>query len=316
MSIISLSIVVPVYNEAGSIPEFSVRITQVLEDMSTRFSLLKEALEVVCVNDGSTDESLSLLLAQNQADPRFKVVNLSRNFGHQAALSAGIDVAKGEFVVVIDADLQDPPETIPTLYETSLKGFDVVYAVRAKREGESWFKKVTAHLFYRLLRKLSPFPIPTNTGDFRLMSRRVVNVLKRMPERHRFIRGMVSFIGFPQIGVLYHRQPRSAGETSYTLVKMLRLAADAITSFSALPLRVTLYLGFGVAGLGFLYAFDILYEKLFKHTTLPGWSSLMVVVLTLGGAQLIFLGLIGEYLGRVHDESKQRPLYIIESETP
>jgi dolichol-phosphate mannosyltransferase len=242
------------------------------------------------------------------------LLNLSRNHGHQIAITAGIEIALGDAISVIDGDLQDPPETIVDLYITMLKGYDVVYAVRKKRDGESFFKLFTASLFYRVLRKLTNVDIPVDTGDFRIMSRRVVNVLKSMKERHRFIRGMISWIGFNQIGMEYERNERHSGETKYTLTKMIKFAVDGITSFSSIPLKLSSYIGIITAFLGFLYSLYIIILKLFMpdtHIEL-GWASLIICILLLGGTQLLALGMIGEYLGRIHDETKYRPLYIIE----
>jgi len=312
---ITLSIVSPVYNEAALISEFFSRMDCVLQSMVTTFSIPLSSLEVVLINDGSSDQSLSLMQAHAKQNPTYVIVNLSRNFGHQAAITAGIEIARGGAVVVMDADLQDPPEFILELYRTHLKGYDVVYAVRSKREGETWFKKQTAAWFYKLLGKLSSVAIPQNTGDFRLMSRRVVSAFATMKERHRFIRGLVSFIGYPQIGIPYERQSRFAGDTKYPFSKMLRLGIDAITSFSSIPLKMIFGAGVLVAFIGFLYAVYVLIARYWLHVTIQGWSSLMIVILVLGGIQLIFIGLIGEYLAQIHDEVKARPLYIVESVT-
>jgi glycosyltransferase involved in cell wall biosynthesis len=236
-----------------------------------------------------------------------------RNHGHQTAITAGIDAARGEAVAVIDGDLQDPPEFIADLYAKLREGYDVVYAVRKKREGETFFKLLTAKIFYRLLKKLTNVDIPLDTGDFRIMSRRLVNVFCSLRERHRFIRGMVSWVGFPQTGLEYERNERFAGETKYTLSRMVKFAFDGITSFSSLPLKFSSYLGILTACAGFLYALYIIYLRLFTDLPVQGWSSIVVVVLLLGGVQLLALGMIGEYLGRIHDESKHRPLYIVEN---
>ncbi len=310
---IKLTIVSPVYNEVEVLPEFLARLDALIPTLTATCTIASDELEILLVNDGATDGSLAVM--QAHLKPPYALANLSRNFGHQAAITAGIELARGEAVVVLDADLQDPPELIPELYLTHLKGYDVVYAVREDRQGETWFKRQTASWFYKLIAALSPVPIPQNTGDFRLMSRRVITAFSQMQERHRFIRGMISFVGYPQIGIPYVRQARGAGTTKYPLSKMLTLALDAITSFSALPLRFTFWIGIIVSIIGFIYGIFTLFEKLILHSTIQGWTSLMIVILILGGIQLIFLGLIGEYLGRIHDEIKRRPIYILESLT-
>lgn len=307
-----LSIVVPVYNEEAIISHLVERMENLRPMFKERFGITAEDIEILYVNDGSRDNSLPILQSMCYIIKGMRVVNLSRNHGHQIAITAGIETARGDAVVVIDGDLQDPPETIPELYAKMLEGYDVVYAQRKKREGETFFKLWTAKLFYRTLKKLTNVDVPLDTGDFRIMSRRVVDVLNSMPEKHRFIRGMISWIGFNQTAYEYERHERFAGSTKYTLSKMLKFAVDGITSFSSIPLRIASYLGLFIAVTGFLYALYVIYLALFTHSTAVGWSSLMVVVLLLGGAQLLSLGLIGEYLARIHDESKQRPLFIIE----
>ena len=305
----TLSLVVPFYNEEEGIDSFYRAIVPILEGIpGTDF-------EVVCVDDGSRDRTLDLLLDLSRKDPRFRVVELSRNFGKEAALTAGIDAAEGEAVVPIDADLQDPPEVIPDLVARWREGYQVVYAVRAKREGETFFKKATASLFYRLIRRITSVDIPVDTGDFRLMDRQVVDALGTIREKHRFVRGLVSWVGFRQIGVPYVRHERLAGETKYPLKKMLKFAFDGITSFSFLPLQMATYLGFAVSGVSFLVICWVLFEKLLGRQPLePGWASVMTAVLFLGGVQLITIGLIGEYVGRIYDEVKERPLYILKEE--
>ena len=263
------------------------------------------------MNDGSCDQSPELLRAAAEQDPRIKVINFSRNFGHQVAITAGIDYSGGEAVIVMDADLQDPPEILPALVEKWREGFDVVYAVREERAGESIFKRGTAALFYRLLKRLARIEIPADTGDFRLMSRRAVEAFKSLRERHRFIRGMVSWVGFRQTAVHYQRETRYAGSTKYPLRKMLSFAMDGIASFSFAPLHFATYLGFAAAGVSFLYLLYALWIKLFTDQSVTGWASLIVSVLFVGGVQLITLGIIGEYIGRIYDEIKQRPLYIV-----
>lgn len=307
-----LSIVVPIYNEQDIISHLVERMENLRPLFFERFAIAPEEIEILYINDGSKDNSLPILQSMCFIIRGMRVINLSRNHGHQIAITAGIQVARGDAVVVIDGDLQDPPEVIPELYATMLQGYDVVYAQRKKREGETYFKLITAKYFYRTLKKLTNVDVPIDTGDFRIMSRRVVEVFNTMPEKHRFIRGMVSWIGFNQIGYEYERHERFAGATKYTLSKMIKFAIDGITSFSSIPLKLASYIGLFIALSGFLYALIVLYLALFTTSTVTGWSSMMIVVLILGGAQLLSLGLIGEYLGRIHDESKQRPLYIIE----
>ncbi len=311
-----LSLVIPIFNEVDILPQMRDRIVDLATECEKKFGINPNQFECIWVNDGSSDGSYELMQTICKTHPIFKVIHLSRNHGHQIAISAGIDYAQGQAVVVLDGDLQDPPEFVLTMYATYLHGFDVVYAVREKRDGETWFKKKSAELFYKLLKSLTKTNIPVNTGDFRLMSRRVVDVLKTMREQHRFMRGMVSWVGFKQTGVLYKRDPRFAGVTKYPLSKMIRLALDGITSFSTVPLRFISYLGMGCACLGFLYSLYIFYIRLFTTEAIQGWSSLIIVILFLGGIQLLALGIIGEYLSRIHDETKYRPLYIIESIYP
>lgn len=307
-----LSVVVPVYNEKDIVAHLVERMEGLRPIFLERFGIPPDQIEFVYVNDGSKDNTLPILQSMCYIIKGMRVVNLSRNHGHQIAITAGIETARGDAVVVIDGDLQDPPETIPDLYGKMLEGYDVVYAQRKKREGETLFKLWTAKLFYRTLKKLTNVDVPLDTGDFRIMSRRVVDVLNSMPEKHRFIRGMISWIGFNQTAFEYERHERFAGSTKYTLSKMLKFAVDGITSFSSVPLKLASYVGLFIAFSGFLYALYVIYLALFTHSTVGGWSSLMVVVLILGGVQLLSLGLIGEYLARIHDESKQRPLFIIE----
>ncbi len=307
-----LSVVVPIYNEEDVIPEFYKRAKDLVKLVGDRFSVQANEVEIVFVNDGSKDKSFEMLKDIVDVDPSFKLLNFSRNHGHQLAITAGVDYCSGDAVAVIDADLQDPPEFIADLYAKHLEGYDVVYAQRKKREGETWFKLFTAAAFYRLLASMTSVHIPVDTGDFRIMSRRVVNVLSQMKEQHRFVRGMVSWVGFKQIGLEYDRYERFAGETKYPLKKMLQFAFDGITSFSTKPLKLASFLGMSAASLGFLYGLFVIYQRLFTDTTVEGWTSLIVISLFLGGIQLLMLGILGEYLGRVSDESKNRPLYIVE----
>jgi dolichol-phosphate mannosyltransferase len=306
-----LSIVVPVYNEESVIPEFFQRMEAMLPKFMEKFAIDREAIEVLLVNDGSIDSSFDLLKDISDNKAGYKLIDLSRNYGHQIAITAGIENSQGEAVVIIDADLQDPPEIILPLYERFLEGYDVVNAVRSKREGESFFKIITAKIFYRVLNKLTHVDIPLDTGDFRIISRRVADSLNRMREKQRFVRGMISWVGFKQTGIAYNRDKRYAGKTKYPLNKMIKFALDGITSFSSFPLRLSSYLGFLAAFLGFMYSAIVIYTKIFTDTAVPGWTSIICVVLFLGGAQLICLGMIGEYLSRIHDEAKGRPLYLI-----
>ncbi|URD70640.1 glycosyltransferase family 2 protein [Leptospira borgpetersenii] len=307
-----LSVVIPIYNEEKTIPELTRRLRILHNLLSSKHSFKKDDLEILFVNDGSRDESFSVLKKFCSQTDGYKLVNLSRNYGHQTAITAGIDTAVGEAVVVMDGDLQDPPEFVSDLYGKLLEGYDVVYAKRKKRPGESWFKLSTAHIFYRILKEITKFDIPIDTGDFRIMSRRVTDVLCSMREQHRYIRGLISWIGFKQIGLEYEREERFEGVTKFSLGKMLKFALDGITSFSSAPLKLSSYLGFFTAFCGAIYALYVVYLRIFTSETITGWSSMMIVVLILGGTQLLALGMIGEYLSRVNDESKNRPLYVIE----
>ncbi|HEX6292464.1 MAG TPA: glycosyltransferase family 2 protein [Herpetosiphonaceae bacterium] len=303
-----LSVVAPVYNEAPTLPLFCERVIAALEPLGVPF-------EVVLINDGSRDSSLEVMHELHQRDPRIKAVNFSRNFGHQIAITAGIDYARGDAVVVIDSDLQDPPEVIPALFAKWREGYGIVFAQRSEREGETWFKKTTAAFFYRLIRRITNVNIPVDTGDFRLMDRKVVDALMRMREHHRFMRGLSVWVGFKQTGVEYRRAPRHAGETKYPLSKMLRFALDGITSFSYLPLQLATYFGFIIATISMFALVAVIILRLTgSQANFYGQASTLVSVLFLGGIQLIFLGIIGEYLGRIYDEVKRRPLYIVAEE--
>jgi dolichol-phosphate mannosyltransferase len=266
--------------------------------------------EIVCVDDGSRDATREKLLAAARIDTHLRVLALSRNFGHQIAATAGLDAARGDAVVLMDGDLQDPPELIAAFLEQYHAGYDVIYATRRRRSGESPFKIFTAAAFYRVVRRLTNVSIPVDTGDFRLMSRRVVDALRQTRERHRFIRGLVSWVGYNQIGVEYDRDARFSGETKYPFSKMLKFAIDGITAFSEIPLRFASYLGFITSTFAFLYAVVILILK-FLHYNEPGYTSTILTVLFLGGVQLIGIGILGEYVGRIYDEIKARPLYLI-----
>jgi polyisoprenyl-phosphate glycosyltransferase len=297
-----LSVVVPVFNEEDTLPELYRRLAA---------ALAQEEHELVLVDDGSRDGSWAVLRTLAGSDRRVRLLRLSRNWGHQAAITAGLDAARGDAVVVMDGDLQDPPELIPELLARWREGYDVVYAVRAERAGESRFKRATASLYYKLLRRLSGSEIPADAGDFRLMSRRVVDALAAMPERARFLRGMTSWVGFTQTGVEYRRDARYAGESKYPLRKMLRFALDGITSFSTVPVQFVAWLGFTLVVFCFAVLGWALYTRFFTNQATPGWTSLLVVVLLLGGVQLLSLGIIGQYVARIFDESKGRPLYFV-----
>ncbi len=300
------SVVAPIYNEVGNIRELHRRVSEVMASTG-------ETWELVMVNDGSTDGSADVLREVYAEDPEHvRVITFARNFGHQIAVTAGMDYAAGQAVVLIDADLQDPPEVIPEMIARWREGYEVVYAVRAQRRGESWFKLATASLFYRLIYRITDINIPLDTGDFRLMDRKVVEAVKAMREQHRFIRGMVSWVGFRQTGVEYARQERYSGETKYPLRKMLRFAWDGITGFSYFPLQLATYLGFGIAALSALGILLVIYLRAFTNSEpLKGQATTLVVVLFLGSIQLISLGIVGEYLGRIYNEVKGRPLYLV-----
>lgn len=300
----ALSVVIPIWNEEQVIPVLYQRIVEVMSQAGASW-------ELICVNDGSQDRSLELLLALHAQDPRVKVIDFSRNFGHQIAITAGADFAEGDAVIVMDADLQDPPETVLRMIEKWREGYEVVFAVRTKREGETLFKLWTAKLFYRLLQRIADVDIPLDAGDFRLMDRRVVLAMRRLREKHRFMRGLSSWVGFKQLGIEYERAERYAGETKYPLRKMLRLAMNAITSFSFLPLHLATYMGFMLAGLSLLGIIVTIILRLSGNSAFFGQATTLVSVLFLGGIQLIFLGIIGEYLGRIYDEVKDRPLYLV-----
>jgi dolichol-phosphate mannosyltransferase len=300
-----LSIVIPINNEEKCISALWERL-RLLEQRMEEY-----AIEFIMVDDGSSDRSLSMLKELAGRHRNVKLISFSRNFGHQIAISAGIEHAQGEVVVVMDADLQDPPELIFEMLTKYKEGHDIVYAVRRERRGETFAKKKSAEWFYRMIDRLSSVPIPRNTGDFRLMSRRAVDSFNRMKEKDRFVRGMISWIGFRQAGIEFDRDPRAAGETKYPLGKMLKFAVDGILSFSNVPLRLATWLGFATSFFAVFYIFIVLIKKIMGYT-LPGYASIMVSILFLGGVQLITIGILGEYLGRIYNEAKSRPLYIIE----
>jgi dolichol-phosphate mannosyltransferase len=301
---IKYSIIIPVFNEEEVIHHTYSRLKTVMESTG-------ETYELLFINDGSKDATAQKLINIREHDHTVKLIDFSRNFDHQIAISAGMDFARGEAVVIIDADLQDPPELILEMISKWKDGYEVVYAKRIERKGETYFKKKTALLFYRTLRALTDIDIPVDTGDFRLMDRKVCNQMKSIGEKNRFVRGLVSWVGFKQIAVEYERDERFAGETKYPLKKMLKLSLDGITSFSDKPLKLANYLGISLSLVGFIYMLVVFYQKLFTDTTINGWSSIIIIQLLFSGIVLIMLGVIGEYIGRIYDEAKNRPLYIV-----
>jgi dolichol-phosphate mannosyltransferase len=301
---VTYSIVAPIYNERENLPELYRRIRDVMDSTG-------ESWELVLVDDGSTDGSSDIIYDLAKNDERVRPVIFARNFGHQIAITAGWDYAQGDAVVIIDADLQDPPELILEMAKKWQEGYEVVFAVRREREGESWFKLWTASLFYRIIYRITDVKIPLDTGDFRLMDRKVVNVLKQMRERHRFPRGMSAWVGFKQVGVEYKRAARVAGETKYPFRKMFRLAINAITGFSYFPLQVATYFGFISAGIAALAIPVVIYMRVTGSQAFFGQATTLIAVLFLGGVQLICVGILGEYIGRIYDEAKGRPLYIV-----
>jgi dolichol-phosphate mannosyltransferase len=308
MSTPVFSIIAPVYNEKDCLDELLHRISEVMDRTG-------EAWELVLIDDGSKDGSTDIIRRIAASDERVRPVIFARNFGHQIAVTAGLDYCRGQAAVIIDADLQDPPETILELIAKWREGYQVVYAVRAEREGETWFKTFTASLFYRLIYRITDVKIPLDTGDFRLLDRSVIDVMNNMRERHRFLRGMSAWVGFRQVGVPYRRAARFAGTTKYPISKMLRLALNAITSFSYFPLQMATYVGFFAAGLAILVIPVVIFLRLTGSAAFFGQASTLLAVLFLGGVQLISLGILGEYIGRIYDEVKGRPLYIV-SEAP
>lgn len=301
---IKYSIVVPMYNEEEVIEETYKRLTETMRTTN-------EEYELVFVNDGSRDRTMEIVSRICEQDKHVRLINFSRNFGHQIAITAGLDYAQGQAIVVIDADLQDPPRVILEMIQKWKEGYDVVYGKRIKRKGETWFKKATAAMFYRLLRSMTTVDIPLDTGDFRLIDRKVADALRGLKEKNRFVRGLVSWVGFRQTSVEYVREERWAGETKYPLSKMMKFAMDGITSFSVKPLRLATYIGFALSICSFLYLMVVLFQALFTDTTQPGWASTVAINLFFNGIMLILLGIIGEYIGRIYDESKDRPLYIV-----
>jgi glycosyltransferase involved in cell wall biosynthesis len=301
----TFSIIAPIYNESQSLPELYRRIKEVMDSVD-------DAWELVMVDDGSTDGSTDIIRQLAADDPHVRPVIFARNFGHQLAVTAGLDYSRGQAIVIIDADLQDPPEVISEMIAKWREGYEVVYAVRGEREGESWFKLATASIFYRLIYRITDVKIPLDTGDFRLLDRKVVDVLNQMRERHRFLRGMSVWVGFKQTGVEYRRAARFAGQTKYPFKKMFKFAWDAVTSFSYLPLQVATYLGFICAGISILAIPIVAYLRITgSQEAFAGQATTLIAVLFLGGVQLICLGILGEYIGRLYDEARGRPLYIV-----
>ena len=303
------SVVAPIFNEIGNLPEFYRRVKESLDQSG-------ESWELLLVDDGSTDGSTEKIRELAALDSRVKPVIFARNFGHQLAVTAGLDYAAGQAVTIIDSDLQDPPEVILDMISKWKEGFEVVYAVRSEREGETWFKLLTASIFYRLIYRITDVDIPMDTGDFRLLDRKVVAVMRQMRERHRFLRGMSVWVGFKQTGVQYKRAARFSGTTKYPFKKMLKFASDAITSFSYFPLQLATYIGFIAAGLSILAIPVVIVLRVLGSQSFLGQASTLIAVLFLGGVQLISLGILGEYIGRLYDEAKGRPLYIVRDAPP
>ncbi|MCG3167944.1 MAG: putative glycosyltransferase [Bacteroidia bacterium] len=301
-----LSVIIPIYNEEGNIPALFERLNSVVSKMDVE-------KEFLFVNDGSRDNSIALIKALAAKNTFVKYIDFSRNFGHQVAVSAGLDKASGDAIVIIDADLQDPPELILEMYEKMQNGFDVVYAKRRARKGESFLKKFTARMFYRILGRITSVSIPVDTGDFRIMSKQVSDIVKSMPEKEKFLRGQISWVGFEQTFVEYNRDERQAGETGYTYSKMIRFALDGITSFSNFPLKFATGAGFVVSGFSFLMILYALYSRYILKIYEPGWTSLMLAITFIGGIQLISIGIIGEYISRISANIRNRPLYVIKN---
>ncbi|NWF59120.1 MAG: glycosyltransferase [Fischerella sp.] len=299
------SFIVPIYNEEKTIPEMYRRISAVMEQ-------LDDSVELILVNDGSRDSSLKLMRNLHQSDPRVCYLSLARNFGHQIAVTAGLNFARGQVIVILDADLQDPPELIPDMIQKWRQGYQVVYAVRTQRHKESWFKRFTAYLFYRLLKRLADVDIPNDSGDFCLLDRQVVDVLNSMPERNRYLRGLRSWVGFQQTFIRFEREPRFAGDVKYTFSKSLALAVNGLVSFSKLPLRISTYIGLLAALTAILMGFLVLYWRIFvPHSPLTGFTIILVAIFFIGAVQLLCVGILGEYVGRIYEEAKGRPLYTL-----
>ena len=302
---IEISVVIPVFNEQEIITELHNRLQASVSSITSNY-------ELIFVNDGSKDFTLLKLIELAEHDSRVKYISFSRNFGHQIALSAGLDHCKGKAVVLIDGDLQDPPELIPAIYKKYIEGYEVVYARRTKRRGETLFKRTTAKLFYRIMKRMTLFDFPLDVGDFRLIDRKIVEYLKQMPEQNKFLRGQIAWLGFRQTFVDYERDGRKAGQTGYPLVKMIRLALDGITAFSDAPLRLVTNLGLSISLFAFVIILYALYSHYFLHQTITGWTSLIISSMFIGGIQLLSIGIIGEYISRINSNVRNRPLYIVE----
>lgn len=305
----TLSLVLPIYNEEAVLPELHARLQEFLTELVSSGRV--ETAEVVFVNDGSRDGSMRLLREYAAEDPRYRVISFARNFGHQRAITAGIDRARGEAVVIMDADLQDPPEVVLRMVDKWREGFDVVYAKRGKRVGESWFKLITAAAFYRIFAAMIPIQVPLDTGDFRLMGRNVVLALRKLRETHRFVRGMVSWVGFRQTGITYDRAARYAGETKYPLRKMLAFAADGIASFSVAPLRFATWIGILSGFLSVVYGASSVFTYYVLGRNVPGWTTLVLLIVFSFSVELFLIGILGDYVGRIYEEVKRRPLYVV-----
>ncbi|HBS88214.1 MAG: glycosyltransferase [Bacteroidetes bacterium GWF2_38_335] len=299
-----LSVIIPIYNEELNISLLHSRLKKVIDSLNVSW-------EFIFINDGSKDNSLILIKELAKNDQRIKYISFSRNFGHQVAVTAGLDACVGDSVVIIDADLQDPPELITDLYNKFREGYDVVYARRKARKGESIMKKITAKIFYRILKSITSVNIPVDTGDFRIISRKIVDILKQMPEKHKYLRGQISWAGYNQTFIEYNRDERNAGKTGYTYKKMMSFAMDGVTSFSNFPLKIVTYAGFLVSLVAFIMIVYALYSRFITKDYVQGWTSLMISVLFIGGIQLISIGIIGQYLSRINDNVRNRPLYII-----
>lgn len=298
------TVIVPVYNEELVIKECYLRLTAVMNKIN-------EPYELIFVNDGSMDKTAQIINEYYENDKNIRIINFSRNFGHQQAITAGMDYARGDAVVIIDADLQDPPEVIIEMVKIWKEGYDVIYGKRQQRKGETFFKKITSKYFYKLLKNMTSFDIPVDTGDFRLIDRKVCDVMKSLKEKNRYVRGLVSWVGFKQTYINYVREERFAGKTKYPLKKMIQLALDGITSFSYKPLKLASAIGFFISMISFIYLIVVLIQRLFTNTTIQGWSSIVAIILFSQGIVLIMLGLMGEYIGRTYDEIKNRPVYIV-----
>ncbi len=309
MQDIEISVVVPMYNEESNLASLFSRLQAVLHGVT-------DSYEIVCVNDGSSDGTLERLLEISQRDPRVIVVDLARNFGKEIALTAGLDHARGRAVIPIDADLQDPPELIADFVQKWREGYEVVYAQRRTRKGETLVKLASANLFYRTINKMTEIRIPHNTGDYRLLDRRVVEVLRQMPERTRFMKGLFAWVGFRQLAVEFDRDPRLSGQTKWNYIKLWRLALDGITSFTSVPLKIWSYLGGVIALIAFVYMLFLVLRTTIFGVDVPGYASIMVIVLFLGGIQLLGIGILGEYIGRIFDEVKRRPMYVVKALYP